>query len=190
MLISQATNSTVQTNTPQTQALLTFTVAGQQCGLPVTNIERIVDMVALTGLPGASEVIAGLVNVQGKVIPALDLRLRFGLPRQPYTLQTPMIIANTPYPGGTLALIVDTVEEVVEVSPEQLTATDAIIPVEMVAPGTIPGTFFTGVATIRQKLILILNVGALLTPAEHHAMLQAPGNHNEIKQQKANGAES
>lgn len=185
MLTGQTANSN-----PQTQALLTFTVAGQWCALPVANIVRIIDMVALTPLPGVSAAIVGLINVQGKVVPALDLRLRFGLPRQPYTLQTPMIIINTPHPGRVLALIVDRVGEVVEVPADQLTSTETIIPTQMAALDTTPGTFFTSVATIEQNLILVLNTHHILTGAEQDTIIQALGNHSEIKRPEDNRSES
>lgn len=184
MLIGQAINPT--TDIPKTQALLTFRVAEQWCGLPVTNIARIVDMVALTPMPGAPEVIAGLINVQGKVVPAIDLRLRFGLSPQPYTLETPIIIVNTPHPGRALALIADAVEEVVEVFSHHLTPTETIIPAEM----TTSAAFFTGVAAIEQKLILVLNVNDLVSLVEHSIVIQTLDNHNEIKPQESNRSES
>lgn len=166
MLTDETSNTNSNPNTYQAQALLTFTVAGQWCGLSVTNIVRIVDMVALTYLPEAPEAIVGLINVQGKVVPAIDLRLRFGLPRQPYNLETPIIIVNTSVSDRVLALIVDTVEEVVKVSSHQLTLAETIIPAEMVIHSTTPAAFFTGVAAIDQKLLLVLNADDFLTLTE------------------------
>lgn len=185
-MTGQTINSHSHVNNAGLSALLTFSLAGQLYGLPVTNVARIIEMVALTYLPGAPETIVGLLNVQGKVVPVIDLRLRFGLPRQPYSLQTPIIIINLADTGRTLALIVDSVEQVVEIPSHQLAPTEAIIPAEMAAPAA----FLTGVATIEQKLILALNITEILTLKEHNILLQALGNHDEIQQQADRRAES
>jgi chemotaxis signal transduction protein len=80
-----------------------------------------------------------------------------------------------------LALIADTVEEVVEVSSHQLTSLETIIPAEQAVQNVTSAAFFAGVATIEQKLILVLNVDDLLSLTEQKLVLQALGNHDEIK---------
>ena len=95
--------------------VLTFRLADQLFGLPVTTVLQIVEMVAITRLPQLPEGIQGAINVHGRIVPVLDLRLRFGLDCIPYHLHTPIVL--TELNDRMLALVVDSVEEIVEMPP-------------------------------------------------------------------------
>ncbi len=94
--------------------ILTFQLAAQRYGLPVTAVNQIVEIVAITHLPQMPQGIQGAINVHGRVVPVIDLRLRFGLDCMPYHLHTPLILVEAG--EQLLALIVDAVHEVVEVA--------------------------------------------------------------------------
>jgi len=94
--------------------VLTFQLAAQRYGLPVTAVNQIIEIVAITHLPQMPQGIQGAINVHGRVVPVIDLRLRFGLDCMPYHLHTPLILVEAG--DQLLALIVDAVHEVVEVA--------------------------------------------------------------------------
>lgn len=146
--------------------LLTFTVAGQVYGLPVADVARIIEMVTITQLPDAPDTIQGIINVQGKAVPVMSLRHRFGLPAQPYGLHTPIILADLGDYGRMLGLVVDTVDDVLEVAGADLEMTDMFVPGEISGQMAMQAGHLAGVAKVNRQMILILNVRALLSQTE------------------------
>lgn len=103
-----------------------FTLEDRQYGLPLPVVERIVRMVAPTPLPSAPDMVLGLMNLQGKVLPMVNIRKRFGLPDRSIQLSDRLIITRV---GKlTVALIVEAVEGVVTCGAEELVAADEILP--------------------------------------------------------------
>ena len=154
-----------------TLAILTFTVGEQAYSLPVTQVVRIIEMVAITRLPGTPKIIRGVINVQGKTVPIIDLRYRFGLSTQAYGLHTPIILADTGN-GQTMGFIVDSVEDVVEVSRSHLATPETILPAELEQQITSEVAYLAGVITIEQQMIIVLNARALLTSTEQTILHQ------------------
>lgn len=152
--------------------LLTFQVAGQRYGIPITDVFRIIEMVTITHLPEAPDSIRGIINMHGKAIPVMDLRFRFGLPPQPYGLHTPIILTdNISGPGQLkIGLVVDVVDDVLYVSPQDMEIVDTILPLEEATPHA---PYLTGVAKVDRQMILVLDVQALLLPPEKSKLAQA-----------------
>lgn len=106
--------------------LVTFSLDGRTFALYVSAVQRIVRMVEVTALPKAPGIVAGIINLEGTLIPVFDIRTRFRLsPRGP-RLGDQMIIAATA--KRTAALIVDSVDDVIEVPREKITAAEQILP--------------------------------------------------------------
>lgn len=167
-----------QPNNAQTQivnnklALLTFKVAGQTYGLPIAQITRIIEMVAITKLPQAPSFVQGIINVRGKTVLIIDLNLRFDLAFQPYGLHTPIIL--TEFKDRDLGLVVDSVEEVLEINPDTLESSDSIIPLELIEEKytVAQQTYLQAVVKKDRKLIPILALEALLNPVQHARLMQ------------------
>jgi purine-binding chemotaxis protein CheW len=157
----------------QILALLAFQVAGQRCGLPVTRVVRIIEMVAITRLPGAPDPIQGIINVRGKTAPVMDLRHRFGLPRPAYGLHTPIILVEVSDNGRLLGLIVDEVEDVLHLPAESLEMAQTIVPAELAGQMTAQTAHLVGVAKMDRQMILVLDVRALLSHLEQVTLSQA-----------------
>jgi purine-binding chemotaxis protein CheW len=158
--MSQAT--TEATSKTKTLMLLTFTVAQQAYALPVANVIRIIEMVTITHVPDAPDTIEGIINLQGKAVPVMDLRRRFGLPLLRYGLHTPIILTNMEN-NRMMGLIVDAVDDVLEIEAENMEMAEAIVPAE-VSADTTP---LAGVAKMNRQMILVLNVLGLLSQTEH-----------------------
>jgi purine-binding chemotaxis protein CheW len=96
---------------------LTFSVAGEEYGIGIRKVKEIIGMMAVTGIPQAPSYMKGVINLRGKVIPVVDLRLKFSLEETAYTVKTCIIVvevarADTRLPIG---IIVDSVSEVLNI---------------------------------------------------------------------------
>jgi purine-binding chemotaxis protein CheW len=182
MLMSNATVEATTQSTATLTILLTFDVAEQTYGLPVTDVVRIIEMVTITHLPDVPDTIQGIINLQGKAVPVMDLRQRFGLPHQTYGLHTPIILVNMDN-NRMLGLIVDAVEDVLEVVAKNMEMTDAIVPADLSAKAA-P---LAGVAKVNRQMILILNAQGLLTQTEHFELSQALGMESNVNGSSGDG---
>lgn len=109
-----------------TNWIVTFTLSAGRYGLPLSAVERIERVVDVTPLPEAPAIVLGIVNVQGRVIPVIDVRQRFRLPQREIALTDRMVIARAV--GRTLALVVDSVPGVLEISEQQSIAAKDVLP--------------------------------------------------------------
>lgn len=135
--------------------LVVFTLDEQRYALRLETVERIVRLVEVTPLPKAPEIILGVVNVQGRVLPVANLRKRFRLPEREAELRDQMILARTS--RRSVALVVDAVGGVVERKKED------VIPAESIVPGT---EYVDGVVKLTDGLILIHDLDRFLSLEE------------------------
>jgi purine-binding chemotaxis protein CheW len=154
-------------DTQEGVSTLIFSVAGQRFGLPVEHVVQIVEMVAITPLPKAPDIVAGVINFHGRVIPVVDVRKRLNLPSQPYTLRTPIVISRIG--EHVTGLVVDGVSGVVEVPPMQIEE-----PMQIFSPETLPPLpLLSGVARLSDGLLLILDLGTFLSREEERSLNRA-----------------
>jgi len=106
--------------------LIVFSIDEQRYALPLSIVERVVRAVEITLLPKAPDMVMGVVNVQGQVIPVLNVRKRFGLREREIDLNDQMVIAYTS--KRMIAFIVDSVSSVIEIPEQQIVAAEEILP--------------------------------------------------------------
>lgn len=106
--------------------LLIFTLSQQLCALPLSVVERIIRAVEIHPLPKAPEVVLGLINVQGRAIPVLNVRKLFRLPWTEMTLNDQIIIAHTS--GRSVGLLVDNTEGVRDYREEDVITSEELFP--------------------------------------------------------------
>ena len=106
--------------------LVTFSLDGRKLALYVSAVQRIIRVVEVTALPKAPEIVVGIINMQGQVIPVFDIRLRFQLPAREVQLNDQLIIASTT--KRTVALLADSVDDVFEIPEEKIIAAEQILP--------------------------------------------------------------
>ena len=104
---------------------LTFMLDNEEYGVEILNVKEIIGLMSITELPKTPEYVKGVINLRGKVIPVIDLRLRFGLEEIEHTEKTCIIVVEITKDGSTLQLgiIVDAVSEVMNVGREDLEPT-------------------------------------------------------------------
>ena len=139
--------------------LLLFTLGEQRYGLALSSVERAVRIVEITPLPHKHEVVLGVINVQGRLIPVMNLRRRFRLPEREVSLADQIVIAHTK--RRPVALVVDAVVGV-----------HACLERQMVGAGEIlPGIeYVDGVVQLDDGLILIHDLDKFLSLDEATAL--------------------
>jgi purine-binding chemotaxis protein CheW len=96
----------------------TFAVGQKSYGVPISKVKEIIRMVKITPLPQMPEHVRGVINLRGKVIPIVDLRVRFGLTQSETTDHTCIVVVHLDQPehvSQPMGMIVDAVEEVIQV---------------------------------------------------------------------------
>lgn len=146
------------------QMLVLFRLDEQHYALHLPVVERVVRAVEVTPLPKAPEIVLGVINAHGQVIPVVDVRKRFRLPEREVDLEDHIMIARTP--KRLLALPVDLVEGVVAYSEEQVVVSEKIV------PGM---EYVEGVLKLPNGLILIHDLEKFLSLKEEKALDSAMG---------------
>ena len=142
--------------------LLAFTLDDWRCALELSTIQRVYRAVAVTPLPGAPDIVQGIVNVRGVVLPVLNIRLRFNLQVKQLNQDDWFIIAYAT--GRLVALVVDDVSGVFECSEKDITSVSAIVPhVE----------YIEGVVQLKDGMILIHDLARFLSLDEKVVLEQA-----------------
>ncbi len=96
---------------------LTFTLADEEYGIGILKVKEIIGMIGITSVPQTPPHVKGVINLRGKVIPVIDLRMKFGLPGKEFTERTCIIVIEITKDGGHLLLgiLVDSVSEVLNI---------------------------------------------------------------------------
>jgi purine-binding chemotaxis protein CheW len=101
---------------------LTFTLGGEEYGLPVVKVREIIKLMDITQVPQVPPYVLGVINLRGKVIPVIDLRRKFGLPVGESTAQTCIIVAEVELATRRVmtGVVVDSVSEVLNVAAAEI----------------------------------------------------------------------
>jgi purine-binding chemotaxis protein CheW len=133
------------------ERIVAFFLDGQRYALPIERVREIQQIVAFSEVPSGGTGVVGMVNLRGNVIPAVDVRRLVGLEPREYTLETPMVIADVR--GELLALLVDEVQDVFELSPDCLQDAPALHQLS---------AKMLGVARLDDGLVYILDMDRLI----------------------------
>jgi len=140
---------------------MTFKLGNELFAIPVTHVREVLELTAITTVPGAPEYMRGLVNVRGKAIPVVDLRLRFGLPAAADTVNSRIVVMELELDGEGVIVggLADSVQEVIEIEPSQTQP-----------PPTIGmrwrSEFIRGVSRRGDDFLIILDIQALFASDE------------------------
>ncbi|HOO40174.1 MAG TPA: chemotaxis protein CheW [Syntrophales bacterium] len=96
---------------------LTFSLGGEEYGIGILKVKEIIGMMPITHVPQTPEYVKGVINLRGKVIPVVDLRLKFGIEAIDYTERTCIIVVEITNVNKTIAMgiVVDSVSEVMNI---------------------------------------------------------------------------
>ncbi len=140
-------------NSEKDEEFVTFTIAGQLFGIPVLQIQDVLSSYHITPIPLAPPEITGSLNLRGRVVTAIDVRLRLGLPPRPSDVDSMSIVAEN---GGELySLMVDSVGEVLALSQSAYERNLPTLDAKFRA-------FSDGIYRLDDQLLVVLDVNRLL----------------------------
>jgi len=137
----------------QQDKFLTFVLHQEEYAVEIRYVTEIIGIQNITGVPDMPAYIKGVINLRGKVIPVMDVRLRFGLEERAYDDRTCIVVICVK--DHLVGLIVDSVSEVLDIPKEN---------VEPPPKGTSGETsrFIQGMGKVGERVIMILNASQLL----------------------------
>lgn len=136
-----------------------FELAGTTYGVRSREVRQMEMVEQITPVPNAAHFVEGVAFSRGQVIPVINLRARFGFERIPHTLRTRLVVVQVE--SRAVGLIVDSAREFISI-PE-----DAIQPPHETITG-LSGQYLEGIATLGERLILLLDLNEVLNPEDLH----------------------
>lgn len=141
--------------------LVTFRLGNEEFSLDILKVQEIIRHMDLTRVPKTPEFVDGVINLRGRVIPVLDLRKRFGLPKDENTNETRIIVVDVD--NRTVGLKVDAVSEVLRLPADTVEPPPAIIT-------GVESEYIKGVGKLDGRLLILLDVAKILTCTERDAL--------------------
>ncbi len=137
---------------------LTFLMANEKYGLEILKVREIIGMMDVTSVPTTPAFIRGVINLRGKVIPVIDLRLKFGMEAKEDTERTCIIVVRLAQTDQemTMGIIVDEVSDVVDVSHDQIEPPPSF-------GVDIKTGFILGMGKFERKVMTMLDIDRVLT---------------------------
>ncbi|HLK64415.1 MAG TPA: chemotaxis protein CheW [Bryobacteraceae bacterium] len=142
---------------------LTFQLANEEFGIRVLKVREIMGLQEITAVPQTPAHIKGVINLRGKVVPVVDLRLKFGLLTAEYTQRTCIIVTQIVGETGLvlMGIIVDAVSEVLNLTSAEIEDTPDF-------GEEIAGQYLLGMAKVKGKVKILLDIDRVLSAQDLH----------------------
>jgi purine-binding chemotaxis protein CheW len=142
---------------------LTFQLANEEFGIRVMRVREIMCLQEITAVPRTPAHIKGVINLRGKVVPVIDLRLRFGIPAAEYTQRTCIIVTQVPGESALvpMGIVVDGVSEVLSLTGSEIEDTPNF-------GEDASNEYLLGMATVKGKVKILLDIDKVLSSRELH----------------------
>ena len=147
--------------------LVSFKIGDEEFGIDILKVHEINRMMNITKVPNAPYYVDGVVNLRGRVIPVINLRIKLAMDRKEYDRNTRIIVVELG--GKTIGFIVDEVSEVLRI-PMSITEK----PPEMVAG--INSAFITAIGKLEDRLLILLDLEKVLNESEEAAITKMAAN--------------
>jgi len=140
---------------------LTFTLANEDYGLEILKVREIIGMMDITQVPQTPEYVKGVINLRGRVIPVLDLRLKFGLEAAEYGERTCIIVVEVQSEVGPvqMGVVVDSVSEVLNINGDDIEPPPSF-------GSRLKTQFILGIAKAKGTIKILLDIDRVLTSEE------------------------
>lgn len=157
-------NEQIQTSQGLAGKYLSFILGNEEYGLKILKVREIIGLMDITSVPQTPEFIKGVINLRGKVIPVIDLRLKFGMEEAAYTEETCIIVVDM----GTamMGILVDTVSEVLNIDEKQIEPPPSF-------GSTVNTEFILGMGKIKDSVKILLDIEKVLSADELAIVSQA-----------------
>lgn len=158
----------------ETTQYLTFKLGDEIFALDIGQVREVLDYTSITKVPRTPEFMRGVINLRGNVVPVVDMRLKFGMSKTEKTVNTCIIIVEVSLDNETtiLGALADSVQEVIELGPEQIEPAPKI--------GTRLRTeFISGMGKRDDNFIIILDIDKIFSIEELSIVQSAGLSHSE-----------
>jgi purine-binding chemotaxis protein CheW len=132
---------------------LTFGLGGEEYGFEIQKVREIIGLLATTAVPGMPDYMLGVINLRGKVIPVVDLRLKFGMTRAEATSETCIVVVDVR--DTQTGVVVDRVSEVLDIRGEDIEDAPQM-------QGDHASNFILGLCKARGRVKILLEIGSVL----------------------------
>ncbi len=136
---------------------LTFALGNEEYGIEIIKAREIIGLMEITTVPQTPDYMKGVINLRGKVIPIIDLRLKFAMPEVEHTRETCIIVVEVG--SAQVGIVVDGVSEVTDIKGEDIEEAPSF------GQG-IDTNFIMGLGKTKQKIIILLDIEGVLTTEE------------------------
>lgn len=136
---------------------LTFVLGAEEYGLEILKVQEIRGYDAVTQIANTPEFIKGVVNLRGKIVPIVDLRIKFNLGKVEYNEFTVVIILNLH--GRVVGIVVDGVSDVIALKDDQIRDVPSLVT-------SIDTKYIVGLATLDQRMLILVDIEQLMTSQE------------------------
>lgn len=145
---------------------LTFFLAGEEYGIEILKVQEIIGLMPVTRVPQSQNYIRGVINLRGKVITVVDMRLKFGLPEQEPTPETCIVVVKT---GEVeMGIIVDRVKEVLDIRPEEMEAAPSF-------GADVDTKYLKGIGKTQGRVRLLLDIDCVVAWKENSELPNPDG---------------
>ncbi len=144
---------------------LSFRLAGEEYGLEILKVQEIIGMLNVTRVPRTPDWVRGVINLRGRVIPVIDARRKFGMPAEPDTEKTCIIIVHVGAAErrAQLGLVVDEVSEVLDIAPEAIEP-----PPPLETDGGV--SFLSGLGKLPDRVLILVDIDRALADGVRDAL--------------------
>ncbi|ODS34207.1 MAG: purine binding chemotaxis protein [Candidatus Scalindua rubra] len=144
-------------NAVNDEKFLTFSLGKEEYGVEILKVREIIGIMDITTVPQSPDYMKGVINLRGKVIPIIDLRLKFSMPEAELTQETCIIVVEV---NNTLiGVIVDSVSEVMDIKSEEIEETPNF-------GHGIDTNFIKGLGKTKGKIVILLDIAKVLSSVE------------------------
>lgn len=159
-----------ETGGAEGQQFLTFTLGGEMFAIAILNIKEIIEYGQLTTVPMMPGFVRGVINLRGRVVPVIDLAVRFGRPAATATKRTCNVIVEVPCENETvdIGIVVDAVSEVLEIPAAEIEPPPSF-------GAKIRADFISGMGKVNGHFVIILSLDKVLSVEEMALLAGAAG---------------
>jgi purine-binding chemotaxis protein CheW len=159
--LAETINQAVQDAEDREGKYLTFSLDNEGYGIGILKIKEIIGMMPITPVPQTPEHVKGVINLRGKVIPVVDLRLKFGMDAMDYTDRTSIIVVEIASSPATIqiGIVVDSVSEVLTIKGDEIEDTPTF-------DSTFNSDYILGMAKMDGGVRILLDIDSVLSRQE------------------------
>ncbi|HLH37559.1 MAG TPA: chemotaxis protein CheW [Bryobacteraceae bacterium] len=168
MALATATQDSAAKGDSRAGKYLTFVLGKEEFAIQVLRVREIMGVQQITQVPQTPDYVKGVINLRGKVIPVVDLRVKFGMPEQEYSARTCIIVVQIEEGGAGMltGVVVDEVSEVLNMQASEIEDTPEF-------GRGVATPYLLGMAKVKGKVKILLDINKVMNAREIHGLAGA-----------------